>query len=119
VALQDDYDPLIIDAYKAQPRDVPPVPALRAAFASVFAEMSAEQITEQRERIALIISVPRLRAAMIDQFSQAMQLLATAMAERAGRQPDDFKVRTVAGAIVGALMAVLAEMAHDPSGNPA
>ena len=117
VVLQDDYDPLIIGAYQAQPPDLPPVPAVRAAFAALFAHMPAQQQAEQRERVALVLSVPKLRAAMLDQYAKAMQLLAGAMAERAGRRPDDFAVRTVAGAVVGALMAVLAEMADHPGAD--
>ena len=117
VVLQDDYNPLIVGAYQAQPPDLPPVSAVRAAFAALFAHMSAEQQAEQRERVALILSVPRLRAAMLDQFAEAMQFFASAMAERSGRRPDDFAVRTVAGAVVGAMMAVLAAMADDPDAD--
>jgi AcrR family transcriptional regulator len=117
VVLQDDFGPLIVGAYQAQPLDLPPVPAVRAAFRSVFAQMSARQQAEQRERVALVLSVPRLRAAMLDQFAKAMQLLAGTMAERSGRPPDDFAVRTVAGAVVGAMMAVLAAMADDPDAD--
>jgi AcrR family transcriptional regulator len=117
VVFQDTFDPLIVGAYQAQPPGLPPVPAMRAAFAALFAHMSAEQQAEQRERVALVLSVPRLRAAMLDQFAEAMQLLAGAMAERAGRRPDDFAVRTVAGALVGVMMAVLAAMADDPDAD--
>jgi AcrR family transcriptional regulator len=117
VVLQDDFDPLIVGTYQAQPPGLPPVPALRATFAALFAHMSAEQQAEQRERVALILSVPRLRAGMLDQFAKAMQLLAGAMAERSGRRPDDFAVRTVAGAAVGAMMAVFAAMADDPDAD--
>jgi AcrR family transcriptional regulator len=117
VVLDDDYDPLLIEAFQAQPPQVPPVQALRAAFAAVFAGMSGLQRAEQRERIALILTVPRLRATMLDQISQAMQLLAHAMAERAGRRPDDFAVRTVTGAIVGAAMAVSATITDDPDAD--
>jgi DHA2 family multidrug resistance protein-like MFS transporter len=117
VVLQDDYDPVIIDAYQKQPPELAPVPAMRAAFAAVFAGMTAEQKAEQRDRVALILAVPRLRAAMLNQFSQLMQFLADAMAERAGLRPDDFKVRTVAGAVVGATMAVLAAMNDDPGAD--
>jgi MftR C-terminal domain len=46
--------------------------------------------------VALILAVPRLRA---------------------GLRPDDFKVRTVAGAVVGATMAVLAAMNDDPDAD--
>lgn len=54
---------------------------------------------------------------MLDQFSQAMQLLADAIAERAGRRPDDFAVRTIAGAVIGAMIAVLAAIAEDPASD--
>jgi hypothetical protein len=54
---------------------------------------------------------------MLNQFSQLMQFLADAMAERAGLRPDDFTVRTVAGAVVGATMAVLAAMNDDPGAD--
>ncbi|GLY87845.1 TetR family transcriptional regulator [Actinoallomurus iriomotensis] len=117
VVLHDDYDPMLIEAFQAQPPGMSPVSALRAAFAKVFEEMTAQQRAEQNDRIALSFAVPRLRAAMLDQISQAVQLLAGAMAERAGRRPDDFAVRTVAGAVVGAAMAVSAAVADDPDAD--
>jgi MFS transporter, DHA2 family, multidrug resistance protein len=117
LVLEDDYDPQLIEAFQAQPPQVPPVQALRAAFAAVFAGMTARQRAEQKERIKLILTVPRLRAAMLDQLAQAIQLLARAMAQRAGRRPDDFTVRTVAGAIVGAAMAVSAAVTDDPDAD--
>jgi len=117
VVLQDDYDPLIIAAYRQQPPELAPVPAMRAAFAAVFAGMTSAQKTEQRDRVALILAVPRLRAAMLNQFFQLMEFLADAMAERAGLRPDDLKVRSVAGAIVGATMAVLPAMNDDPDAD--
>jgi AcrR family transcriptional regulator len=117
VVLRDDYDPLIVEAYLAQPPDLPPISAARATFAAVFRGMSAAQQADQRQRIALVLSVPRLRAAMLDQFYKAMLLFAGPIAERAGRRPDDFAVRTVAGALTGALMAVLAAMEDAPDAD--
>jgi DHA2 family multidrug resistance protein-like MFS transporter len=117
VVLGDDYDPRLIEAFQAQPSQMAPVPALRAAFAAAFAGLTAQQRAEQKERIMLTFTVPRLRAATLDQISRAMQLLARAMAERAGRRPDDFAVRTVAGAIVGAAVAVSAAITDDPDAD--
>jgi AcrR family transcriptional regulator len=117
LVLRDDYDPLIVAAYEAQPPGLPPIPAVRAAFRALFAQMPAQQRAEQQQRVALVLSVPKLRAAMLDQYSQTMQLLADAMAKRAGRRPDEFAVRIVAGAVIGALMAVLAEMAGHPGAD--
>ncbi|MQY30610.1 acyl-CoA-like ligand-binding transcription factor [Nocardia aurantia] len=119
LVLQDEYDPRIIAALRAQPADLPPITALRRAFAAVFGDLSDAARTELRERTALILTVPALRATMLDQLLQTMQALAVPLAERAGRDSDDFAVRTVAGAIVGALTAVLAELADDPQADVA
>ncbi|MEY9852220.1 hypothetical protein ABH923_001898 [Leifsonia sp. EB41] len=43
-----------------------------------------------------------------------MLLISEAIADRAGRPRDDFAVRTLAGAIIGSMFAVLSELADDP-----
>jgi AcrR family transcriptional regulator len=117
LVLRDDYDPVIVEAYQGQPPGMPPVQAMRAAFTALFDGMTAEQRAEQQERVALCLAVPELRAAMLDQYSRTMQLLASAIATRARRSPDDFTVRTIAGAVLGVMMAVLAEMAEKPDAD--
>jgi AcrR family transcriptional regulator len=117
VVLWDDYDPMIVRAFNEAPRELSVIEALRLAFRTVVAQLPAEEREKQRERTALILSVPELRAAMLDQFASAMQLLSEAVAERAGRRADDFAVRTLAGAVVGAAMAVLFAMADDPGAD--
>lgn len=117
LVLRDDFDPAIVEAYQRQPPDMPPVQAMRASFAALFGSMTAEQRAEQQDRVALCLSVPALRAAMLDQLSRTLQLLAGAIAARAGRDADDFTVRTVAGAVLGIMIAVLAEMAENPDAD--
>jgi AcrR family transcriptional regulator len=117
LVLADEYDPRLIAAYLAQPPEVSLGEALRAAFRDVFGTLTPPQRAEQRERIALILSVPSLQAAMLGQFFQTMNLLAGAVGERSGRRPDDFAVRTVVGALVGVMLAVLAAMADDPGAD--
>ena len=56
---------------------------------------------------------------MLDQISQATQLIGRAMAERAGRLADDLTVRAVTGAIVGAAVAVAAAVIDDPDADVA
>jgi hypothetical protein len=75
VVLRDDYDPMLLEQFQAQPPQLAPVPALRAAFAAAFAGMTTQQTAEQNERIALTFVVPRLRAAMLDQIAQAIARL--------------------------------------------
>jgi MftR C-terminal domain len=67
----------------------------------------------------LVFSVPELRAAMLDQFASAMRLLADVLAERTGRQPNDNAVLTLAGAVVGAVVAVTMATIDDPKANVA
>ena len=115
VVLSDDFDPIIVAAFRRQPASLTPIQALRAAFHEAFAELTPEEIAEQSARMQLVLAVPELRAAMLDQFGQAMSLLADVLAERSGRAADDMAVRTLAGAVIGAAMAVLFAMLEDPS----
>jgi AcrR family transcriptional regulator len=117
VVLTDDFDPIIVAAFLRQPRDLGPIEALRRAFNETFGELTAEQLVEQQDRMHLILSVPELRASMLDQFGQAMRLLAGAIAERTQRRPDDMEVLTIAGAVVGVAMAVMFVMIDDPTAD--
>ncbi|HYB39978.1 MAG TPA: TetR family transcriptional regulator [Mycobacterium sp.] len=117
LVLQDEYDPLIIEALQSQPPDVSPIAALRAAVASVLAGWSDRERAEQQQRLALVMSVPELRAKMLDQFLQTTRVLAEALAERVHRKPDDFAVRIVAGAVIGALMAGFDAVAANPDAD--
>jgi AcrR family transcriptional regulator len=117
VVLSDSFDPIIVAAFRRQPESLTPIQALRAAFHEAFAELTAEDVAEQSARMQLVLAVPELRAAMLDQFGQAMSLLASVLAERSGRSADDMAVRTLAGAVVGVSMAVLFAMIEDPSAD--
>jgi len=117
VVLRDDYDPLIAEAIVAQPPDLGALQAIRAGFASVFGTLSAEEEAEQRERLALTMSVPELRAGMLDQFTGGMQLLAEAVGRRTGRPAADPAVMTIAGAVVGALIAAMFAFVDDPDAH--
>jgi AcrR family transcriptional regulator len=119
VVLTDEFDPVIVEAFRSQPPEVNPVRALRVAFQVAFSSLSAQDQAEQRDRMALIVSVPELRGAMLDQFASAMSLLAEIVAERTGRPVNDIYVRTVAGAVVGTALAVLFVVAEDPATNMA
>jgi hypothetical protein len=75
--------------------------------------MPESQQTQEAERIRLVLAVPDLRARMLAQFSEMIQMLAEAVAERVGRQPDDFEVRTFAGALVGVALGVADSFGDD------
>jgi AcrR family transcriptional regulator len=119
VVLADEFDPVIVGAFRDQPQELSVIQALRAAFAQAFAQMSDDGRAVQADRMMLVLSVPELRAAMLDQLASAMGLLAEIIAERTGRPPNDVSVRTFAGAVVGAAMAAMFAIADDPSSDVA
>ena len=104
VVLQDDMELLWIDALRAQPPDLAPVEALRASLHDAFANLSADDLAQIRETTDFALSVPAVRARMWDEFARTIQVMGTAIAERTGRNPDDFEVRTLVGAALGVAM---------------
>ncbi|MHB8488565.1 MAG: acyl-CoA-like ligand-binding transcription factor [Candidatus Dormibacteria bacterium] len=114
VVLTDDFDPIIVAAFRRQPGDLSPIQALRGAFLEAFGELQPDEVAEQSDRMRMMLGVPELRAAMLEQFAASMRLLGVILAERAGRRPDDMAVRTLAGAVVGAAMAAMFAVIDDP-----
>jgi AcrR family transcriptional regulator len=104
VVLQDDVDLLALAAFERQPADLNPIAAFRAAAAEAAAEMTEEEVARLAETTELTLSVPEVRARAIDEFSRTIEQIAAAAGRRTGRDPDDFAVRNLAGAIVGVIM---------------
>jgi len=114
VVISDDYDPLMVAAFNAQPPELSPIQAMRGAMRSAFGNIPAEELDEVRERSELMLQVPELRAATLANLTQTMRLLTGLVAERVGREPDDFAVRNLSGALLGVWIAVLFEWAARP-----
>jgi MftR C-terminal domain len=68
-----------------------------------------------REPVELLLSLPPLRATLLDQIRGPMRLLAEAVAERAGRRPDDPAVRAFAGAVLAARLSGMFAATEYPS----
>jgi AcrR family transcriptional regulator len=119
VVIQDQYDPLMIAAFKAQPPDVSPVQAVREAMISVFGSLSEQEWAEEVQRQKLIAKVPELQAAALRQVAAGIEMLAAAAAERAGRRPDDLAVLAFAGAVVGVAIATMAAASAASAASPA
>jgi len=117
VVLTDDYDPLIVEAFRAQPAALGPVEAFRATMRTVFAGLTEEELADMRDRMELALAVPDLRAALLDQFARTMTQVNELVAERVHRSPTDFGVRTLAGAVVGVLLAAESHWADHPDSD--
>jgi AcrR family transcriptional regulator len=101
VVLYDALDPLLLAAMEAQPLDLSPVGAIRAAMRQVFGRAPADVLAQQDERAALIFSVPELRMRMLDDAARSMIPFVEVIAKRAGKRPDDLAVRAFTGAVIG------------------
>ena len=114
LVLQDDLDPPLIAALDAQPLEVAPIAALRNAMRVVFSGLTPEQDAHFRQRMALLVGDDHLRAAMLSQFAGMIAEVADVMRVRVGRSSSDFRVRNLAGALVGVIMAVMVDVAEKP-----
>ena len=119
VVFEDEYDPVIIAAFNAQPdATTNPIHALRTAMRQVFANVTSEQTRLIQQRTALMARTPELRSAMLTQFTQLADQIADLLADRAGKPRDDFAVHNLAGALLGSLMAVMIMVMENPKADP-
>jgi AcrR family transcriptional regulator len=105
VVLQDDLDLLWMEAIQEQPPEMSPIAAMRAGVHAAFARMGEDEWAQMRETTELVLAAPAVRGRMLEELARTTQRLAEAVAERAGRDPADFAVRALAGAVVGVAMA--------------
>ncbi|MGI8947901.1 MAG: TetR/AcrR family transcriptional regulator [Ornithinimicrobium sp.] len=104
IVLQDVYDPMIAEAVRARPAAEPRLTAVRRGLADAFDEVYEADLEDIRARTALILSVPALRARMLEQQEGITMHLARALADR--REDTDagrLEIRVAAGACAAAL----------------
>jgi AcrR family transcriptional regulator len=109
VVLTDDYDPLITEAFRAQPAELGPVQALRRAYRETLMDLPEPEVAAARERTLLVMAEPELRGAFFENLMDSLTLLSEVVSERVGRPPDDVYVRSLAGAIIGVVISVFAQ----------
>ena len=109
VVIEDDYDPLLVRALESAPEDLPPLRALRYALRAGISQIPAEEWQQVYARSKLMMSVPALRARSLDNMLTTMNVLAPPLAHRLGLPETDLRVRSFAGAVIGAWLAVLLE----------
>ena len=113
----DDYDPMLIEAVRAQPAGLSPIHAIRGALRDAFGSIQPAEAARIRERTALTLAVPELRAASMANLSHNLRMIGELVAERVGRDPDDFAVRTFTGALFGVWLSVLFAWAENPDAD--
>ncbi|CAI9419215.1 TetR/AcrR family transcriptional regulator [Nocardioides sp. T2.26MG-1] len=107
LVLTDDFDPVFIENFRAQPAELGVVAAMRAAVRATFADMPADQAAAAEQRNAMMLAEPELRAAFAEFLLDSTRLLLGLVVERTGRAEDDPEVVAVSGAIMGVLLSAL------------
>ncbi|MEV4095238.1 TetR family transcriptional regulator [Streptosporangium saharense] len=107
VVVQDDHTPLLMTELAAQPQDLAPVPALRAAVHTAFTRLAPEEEAQILAMTRLQLRHTALRARAVDSMICTIDTLAEALAGRLGRRSGDPLSRTAAGAVVGAILPAL------------
>jgi AcrR family transcriptional regulator len=106
VVLQDDMDTRMVEAFARQPMDLTPIAAVRAGTREAWESFTPEEWAQIREGAKLSVYVPEIRARAMNEFSRTINVIAEALASRTGRAPDDFRIRVLAGAVVGVMMSI-------------
>ena len=101
VVLLDLTDPLVIEAFRAQPPELSAIQALRNAVRSVFDQLPDDEFEVILQREELILANPELQARMLGEIAGMVRLVADVAAERTGRRADEFELRVAAGALMG------------------
>lgn len=105
--IANDLDTVTVDALAAQPADITPLKAFRRALEITLATVTAAEWHFERSRLRLVLSVPELKAAQLDEYHRTAARLAEAEALRTGRNANDLEVRVFVGALTGGMMTAL------------
>jgi AcrR family transcriptional regulator len=117
VVAYDAFDPVMLEAWRAQPAGLPPITALRRAIEIGFGSLTPEQAAELMVRGRLLYSEPELRSAAINELIRSSQMMVVELAAWLGRSPDEFEIRVYTGAVIGAMMAAILPLVDDPSAD--
>jgi AcrR family transcriptional regulator len=103
IVLTDEYDALIADTLRARPLNEPPITSLRHVTVGLLGQFAGPERNDMLTRLALIRQSPALRSRLSEALARTGVMLTEVLADRSGRSPDDFEVRIVVAAVLGAL----------------
>ena len=104
VVVQDRYDDLIVEKIIAAPADLSPAGTIRWAFREMFSGLDVGEIEDGMARGRLILDNQAVRSRSLQNMLAVTGGMAAAVATRMGRPADDFRVRALCGACLGAMV---------------
>ncbi|GGY91162.1 TetR/AcrR family transcriptional regulator [Streptomyces poonensis] len=117
IVLAVEYDPSAAgELVRERPADEPALETLRWSVRRVAALAIAGDPDfaghSARQRVQLMAEVPALRHRVMESMSGAGRVLSRALAERTGRDEDDFETRVYATGLVGAILEAMSYWAE-------
>ena len=100
----DPYDPVIFAEFERQPPELSLIGAWRQALRSAFENMTEDEVRGQLERGRLVLSVPELWGATLNDTRTSLEVMIKLSAERVARPPSDPALRATVGAFFGVLL---------------
>ncbi|GAA3297347.1 TetR/AcrR family transcriptional regulator [Streptomyces cinereospinus] len=98
--------PPLLAAFRARPADEPWQDSLRHVMRQAIGPGADERPEVTRLRCRLTAEIPAVRSRMLQSLSETGHLLARAVGERSGRDPDGLEVRVFTACLAGALVEV-------------
>jgi AcrR family transcriptional regulator len=114
VLSSDAYHLPFVLALREQPAELGPIAAERRAIRDILAAIPEGELSAQRDRWTLMVSVPEIWAATLGSIQRSIGVMAEQVAQRAGREPSDPAVRAYTGAVFGVMFTVALDWAKDP-----
>ncbi|WP_037076584.1 TetR family transcriptional regulator [Pseudonocardia spinosispora] len=108
VVLYDDIDPVMVEAFAAQPEGAPLLSSMRRALRDAFDQLEPEKRALEEVRMQLGRTVPELRNAIRERNQFSVEQIAATVAATTGRAPTDLDVTLFAGILVGVRLAAQA-----------
>ena len=97
----------IVEVFLAAPPELSPIEAYRAAVNKMFAFMSEQDWASERSRQTLLYELTEGQAALYLEWMRTIEIITDALAQRVGLPANDPRLRVTAGAMCGAMSAVM------------
>lgn len=109
VVLSDPYDPMMMALFRARPADEQLSVMIRRALSEDMAGVFERDRDLILARARVGLAVPAVRARMWAEVERGQELLIGVLAERTGRDRDDFELRVAATVVTSALYTAVLE----------
>ena len=106
IVLTDEYDPLMVEEFRARPADEPWMDSLRYVMHKALDAMEHEDPEALRMRAHLGVQIPAVRSRIFESMSETGRLFRGVLAERSGLDPESLEVRVYAMSLIGGMMEV-------------